>query len=63
MYMIDYHFLIDEGILTYFQSLPGSVSEHIRIAMWEYRQKRQEVSESLSKGGNYVQPNSETQTR
>ena len=63
MYMIDYHFLIDEVMLKYFQSLPGSVSEHIRIAMWEYRQKRQEVSESLSKGGNYVRSNTKTKNR
>ena len=51
MYMIDYHFLIDEVMLKRLKELPGSVTEHIRIAIWDYLQKRQEVSSSLSKKG------------
>ena len=50
-YMIDFHFLIDEVMLKRLKELPGSVTEHIRIAIWDYLQKRQEVSSSLSKKG------------
>jgi len=45
------HFLIDETILEHLKSLPGTVTEHIRQAIWEYLRKihTESVSTSLSK--------------
>lgn len=51
MYMKDYHFLIDETMLEHLKSLPGSVTEHIRQAIWDYLRKKQNISSSLSKEG------------
>jgi len=64
--MKQFHFLIDEAMLEHLQALGGSVTAHIRQALWEYlrRVQKEGVASSLSKKGDtYVQSNSETETR
>jgi hypothetical protein len=46
---------MDKGMIEHLEALPGTLSEHIREAVYQYllKLKQQEVASSLSeKGGN-----------
>ena len=45
--------LIDETMFSHFKQLPGTLTEHIRRAMYEYLQKlhKENTSSSASKRG------------
>lgn len=49
--MVRKHFLIDEAMLEHLEALPGTLSEHIREALYQYllRIRNQQVSSSASK--------------
>jgi len=46
------HFYIDEGMLEHLNVIPGTLSQHIREALYQYLLKiqQQSVSASKSKG-------------
>ena len=45
------NFLIDEAMLEHLEALPGTLSQHLREALYQYLLKlqQQNVSQSLSK--------------
>jgi hypothetical protein len=47
------HFYIDEGMLEHLEALPGTLSQHIREALYQYLLKlsQQSVSSSKSEKG------------
>ena len=47
--MEQFHFLIDKTMLEHLQALPGTTSEHIREAIYQYLLKLQQQSVSSSK--------------
>lgn len=49
--MIRKHFYLDQEQIDFLKSLPGTVSEHIRQAINDYKEKRINVSASESKRG------------
>lgn len=39
---------IDDTMFSHFKNLPGTLSEHIRVAMYEYLQKLKEFNATAS---------------
>ena len=54
--MVRFNFLIDEAMLEHLEALPGTVTEHIRQALYDYLLKLQahnvSASQSTRKEGN-----------
>ena len=46
--MVRFNFLIDEGMLEHLKSLPGTVTEHIRQAIYDYLQKMHVINSASS---------------